>query len=74
MFLTVRFRVMFEDVAVAEYRAQQLTARIVPDTVRRLKDSLLKVPIHQNENANYDVQFKHTQALYEDAPGDNPSK
>jgi hypothetical protein len=55
--------------AVAEYRAHQLTTRIVPDTVRRLKDSLLKVPIHQNENANYDVQFKNTQALYEDNSG-----
>jgi hypothetical protein len=52
--------------AVAEYRAHQLTSRIVPDTVRRLKDSLLKVPIHQNENANYDVQFKNTQALYDE--------
>jgi len=35
-------------------------------TVRRLKDSLLKRPIHQNENANYDVQFKNAQALYDD--------
>lgn len=40
----------------------------MPDTVRRLKDSLLKVPIHQNDNANYDVQFQNTQALYDDTP------
>ncbi len=38
--------------AVAEYRAHQLSAKIVPDTVRRLKDALLKVPIHQNDKAN----------------------
>jgi hypothetical protein len=54
--------------AVAEYRAHQLSTRIVPDTVRRLKDALLKVPIHQNENANFDVQFRNRQALYEDSP------
>jgi hypothetical protein len=53
--------------AVAEYRAYQLTARIVPDTVRRLKDSLLKAPIHQNENANFQVQYLNKQALYEDS-------
>ena len=28
----------------------------------------LKVPIHQNENANFDVQIRNRQALYEDAP------
>lgn len=55
--------------AVAEYRAHQLTAKIVPDTVRRLKDSLLKVPIHQNQNANFDVHYRNKQALYEDTPG-----
>jgi len=54
--------------AVAEYRAHQLTTRIVPDTVRRLKDALLKVPIHQNENANFEVQYRNTQALYSDTP------
>ena len=54
--------------AVAEYRAHQITAKIVPDTVRRLKDALLKVPIHQKENANYDVHFKNAQALYDDTP------
>ena len=53
--------------AVAEYRAHQLTAKIVPDTVRRLKDMLLKVPIHQNENANFDVQIRNKNALYEDS-------
>jgi hypothetical protein len=56
--------------AVAEYRAHQLTAKIVPDTVRRLKDTLLKVPIHQNENANFDVQFRNKQALYEEPADD----
>jgi len=54
--------------AVAEYRAHQLSAKIVPDTVRRLKDALLKVPIHQNENANFDVHYQNKQALYEDSP------
>lgn len=52
--------------AVAEYRAHQLSARIVPDTVRRLKDALLKVPLHQNQNANFDVHYKNKQALYEE--------
>jgi len=55
--------------AVAEYRAHQLSSRIVPDTVRRLKDALLKVPIHQNENANFDVQYRNKQGFYEDSPG-----
>ena len=54
--------------AVAEYRAHQLSSKIVPDTVRRLKDALLKVPIHQNENANFDVHYNNKQALYEDTP------
>lgn len=53
--------------AVAEYRAHQLSTKIVPDTVRRLKDALLKVPIHQNQNANFDVHYRNKQALYEES-------
>lgn len=54
--------------AVAEYRAYQLSGKIVPDTVRRLKDALLKVPIHQNENANFEVEIRNREALYRDSP------
>lgn len=56
--------------AVAEHKAQRLTANPAqPASVRRLKDSLLRVRIHQNENANYNVQRAAEEALNQDIEG-----
>lgn len=53
--------------AVAEYRAGNLIASpVLPDSVRSLKDGLMRVRIHQNENANFRVQREAVAALEQD--------
>ena len=53
--------------AVAEYRATRLTANPVqPASVRTLKDGLMRVRIHQNENENFRVQRDAAAALERD--------
>lgn len=42
--------------AIAEYRVNALKARVNPDSVRRLKDSLLRAPILRVENAAVEIQ------------------
>jgi hypothetical protein len=37
--------------AIAEYRASKLAGRVNPDSVRRLKNDLLRVGVTQVENA-----------------------
>lgn len=57
--------------AVAEFKAQRLTAiPAQPASVRRIKDELLRVRIHRNENANYQVQLAEVGALNKDIQGD----
>ncbi len=56
--------------AVSEHKAQRLTATPAqPASVRRIKDSLLRVKIHQNDNANYSVQRAAEEALNQDIEG-----
>jgi hypothetical protein len=53
--------------AVAEYRARSLIASpVLPDSVRNLKDSLMRARIHRNENANFRVQREAVIALEQD--------
>jgi hypothetical protein len=52
--------------AVAEYRTGKLTARINPDSVKRVKDGLLRVGIQQAENALAESQAKAETALLAD--------
>ena len=42
--------------AIAEYRAGKLAGRVNPDSVRRLKDDLLRVQAVRVENAAADLQ------------------
>lgn len=54
--------------AVAEYRARELIrGPILPDSVRNLKEHLMRVRIHQNESANFRVQRDAISALMHDA-------
>lgn len=53
--------------AVSEYRTSKLTARVSPDSVRRLKDNLLRARIHQAENATSEAQSRAETALLGDA-------
>ena len=56
--------------AVSEFKAQRLTAGpALPASIRRLKDSLLSVPITPNENENYKVQIDAEAALRSDLEG-----
>jgi hypothetical protein len=49
--------------AIGEYRVTKLQGRVNPDTVRRLKDSLLRVKTFVVENANAAVLQKERDAL-----------
>ena len=42
--------------AIAEYRVSKLTARVTPDSVRQLKDGLLRVQVIRTENAAAEAQ------------------
>lgn len=42
--------------AIAEYRVSKLTGKVNPDSVRRQKDSLLRVQVHRVENAAAEEQ------------------
>jgi hypothetical protein len=53
--------------AVAEYRVRTLSASpVLPDSVRNLKDALLRVRMHQNQNENFKVQREAEMALERD--------
>jgi hypothetical protein len=49
--------------AIGEYRVTKLQGRVNPDTVRRLKDNLLRVKTFVVENANAAIQQKEREAL-----------
>lgn len=49
--------------AIGEYRVTKLQGRVNPDTVRRLKDNLLRVKTFVVENANAAVQQRERDAL-----------
>jgi hypothetical protein len=55
--------------AVAEYRASKLQGGVNPDSVRRLKNDLLRVRLVQIENALRDTQTKAERALRRPADG-----
>ena len=44
--------------AIAEYRVSQLAARLNPDSVRRLKDTLLRVQVVKAENLSAERSFE----------------
>jgi hypothetical protein len=44
--------------AIAEYRVSKLAARLTPNSVRRLKDSLLRVNVVRAENLSADQSFE----------------
>ena len=53
--------------AVAEFRVKQLLrGEIQPDSVRNLKEMLMRVRIHRNDTANYNVQIEAVAALKQD--------
>lgn len=54
--------------AVAEYRVMKLTSRVNPDSVRRLKDDLLRVPTLRIENAARTLQEGALRATLDPAP------
>ena len=57
--------------AVAEYRARSLiSAPVLPDSVRNLKDALMRARIHRNDNENFRVQREAVAALEEDLKGE----
>ncbi len=58
--------------AVAEYKTSKLNARVSPDTVRRLKNDLLRARIIRLENSAAEVRAKAESDLYSDSP--NASK
>jgi hypothetical protein len=53
--------------AVAEYRTSKLQGRVNPDSVRRLKNELLRARMTRIENAAADTQAKAEAALHEAA-------
>jgi len=55
--------------AVAEYSADRHNAKVQPATIRRLKDRLMRVRIHQNDHANYTVHREAVDALRRDIEG-----
>lgn len=58
--------------AVSEYRARSLIASpVLPDSVRNLKDSLMRARIHRNDNANFRVQREAVIALEQDLNSTN---
>jgi hypothetical protein len=53
--------------AVAEYKMRMsTTSPVQPDSVRNLKDNLMRVRMHRNESENYKVQREAVQALQKD--------
>ena len=50
--------------AVAEFKASQLTARINPDSVRTLKNGLLRARAQQLDNADAEVRDQAQEALF----------
>ena len=48
--------------AIAEYRASKLSGRVNPDSVRRLKNDLLRVGVTQIENAAATAQEGEVEA------------
>jgi hypothetical protein len=52
--------------AVAEYRTGKLSARVNPDSVRKIKDGLLRARIHQTENAAAEARSQAEAALIGD--------
>lgn len=54
--------------AMGEYRVTKLQGRVNPDTVRRLKDNLLRVKTFVVENANAAFQQKERDALNDGEP------
>lgn len=50
--------------AVAEFKASQLTARINPDSVRNLKNGLLRARAQQLDNADAEVRDQAQEALF----------
>ena len=53
--------------AIAEYKVSKLTARVVPESVRRLKNDLLRVRVVQVESAAEAIQAGELEAI----TGDN---
>lgn len=52
--------------AVAEFKAASLTARVNPDSVRRLKNDLLRTRAAQTDNADAEVRARAAAALFQD--------
>lgn len=54
--------------AIAEYRVSQLTAKLNPNSVRRLKNDLLRVQTVRIENAAASLQEREIEAIVNDKP------
>jgi len=54
--------------AVAEHKVSRSSSKVVlPESVRRIKDALLRVRMHRNESENYQVQKRAAEDLERDA-------